>query len=256
MSRPNYRVLLSFDSERKVFTARVPELPPCTGEGATRTEALLNMERELDALVQNLADSGGRPPAAVDDLPVSEQLAVKVSRSLQRDLAFQAHIEGIELGQLCAEILAGGLSHRQHSARPVRRSAASESPGNEAAPRRFDRQDRGGPDPRGEPAGRWRPSGNSGGRNNPGRNQGLLEDRAQFIEYVRAQEQDSSHGPSGGRGGRPGFDNRGGGRRGPPSPGGGGGGPRPDRPQRPTGGGGANRGGDGQGGSSGSAPPA
>jgi hypothetical protein len=181
-----------------------------------------------------------------------------VSRSLQRDLAFQAHIEGVELGQLMAEILAGGLQHRQHSARPVRRNPGNDSPGNEA-PRRFDRQDRGAPDRRGESAGPWRSD-----RNNAARVQGLLEDRAGFMEYVRGLEQDGghgnhAHGPGPSRGGRPGgFDNRGGGRRGPP-PGGGGGGPRHDRPQRPAGGdqrgadrGPGNRGGDGQGGPSGS----
>ncbi len=134
MSRPNYRVLVAYDDERKVFTARVPELPPCVGEGATRSEALLNMERELDALLQNLADSGGRIPAAIDELPPSGELTVKLSRSLHRDLAFQAQVEGVELNQFLAELLATALAHRQESRgfRPHRRpqSQPNENAGN------------------------------------------------------------------------------------------------------------------------------
>src|SRR5262249_34149547 len=150
------------------FIARIPELVPCTGEGATRGEALLNMERELDALLQNLTDSGGRWPVAIDDLAAdSGELTLKVSRSLGRDLAFQAQVEGVELGQLAAEILAAGLEHRLRTGRPARRQHSQDSgavgpgpgpgpgPGDEP-PRRGDRHH--GHD-RGEHEPRWRDRG-------------------------------------------------------------------------------------------------
>ena len=39
MSSPNYRVHVSFDGERKVFIARVPELPPVWGRRDARAKA-------------------------------------------------------------------------------------------------------------------------------------------------------------------------------------------------------------------------
>jgi predicted RNase H-like HicB family nuclease len=241
---------VSYDSERKVFVARVPELPPCVGEGASRGEALLHMERELDALLQNLADSGGRVPPAIDDLPAGEELRVKVSRSLQRDLAFAAQVEGVELGQLVAELLAAGLEGRPHP-----QEAGNAAPPGEEPPRR----DR----PHAQPGqhghegeGRWR---DRGERNTAGRFHNLLEDRASFMEYVRGLESEGGHGRP-----RGGYDNRGGGGRrnfsgqgqGQGQGRGGdrphrdrGAGPRPGGPAREGNGGGSD------GGPSGSAPP-
>ena len=68
MSRPNYRVVLSFDSERKTYTARVPELQHCTAEGSTRAEAIAQVEQEIDALLSNLLSQGKSMPPAIDDL--------------------------------------------------------------------------------------------------------------------------------------------------------------------------------------------
>jgi predicted RNase H-like HicB family nuclease len=212
MLRPNYRVLLSYDSERKVFTARVPELPPCIGEGATRSEALTNMERELDALLQNLESGGGRVPPAVDELPVSGEISVKVSRTLQRDLAFQAALEGVELPQLVSELLASALEHRQRTSRP-RRPQAGEGHGEEASRRSEPRHAAERGNERIEHEGRFR-----GDRNTAARFHGLLEDRASFMESVRGLEAESGgYGPSPGRGGgqRGGYGDRDrGGRRG------------------------------------------
>jgi predicted RNase H-like HicB family nuclease len=276
MERPNYRVLLSFDSERKVFIARIPELPPCTGEGANRGEALANMERELDALLSNLNDGGSRVPPAIDEMPSSGEITIKVSRSLHRDLAFMAQVEDVELSQLASELLTSALEYRQRSGgRPLRRPPGGPregqpqregqppreregQPGSDEQPPRRDH--RGGE--RGDYDGnRWR-----GDRNTAARFHGLLEDRASFMEYVRGLESDGGHarpprgnyGPGGGGGGGGGGYDRGGGRR----PAGPDRGPRGDRPRggpdrRPGGGGGqGGQGGQGGGqGGSGGAPP-
>ena len=85
MSRPNYRVVISFDSERKTFTARVPELVHCTAEGTTRAEAMTQIEQEIDALIANLHAQGKTAPAAIDDAPPSGEFTVKVSRGLHRE---------------------------------------------------------------------------------------------------------------------------------------------------------------------------
>lgn len=267
MSRPNYRVLLSFDSERKVFIARVPEIAHCTGEGATRSEALLAMEAELDALLQNMAERSVRPPTPIDEQTFSGEVSAKVSRGLHRELAAQAASEGVELTQLAAEILAAGLEQRQRqrSGRrgPDASAGSGPEPGNAAAGH-GDRPNR-------------RPDfeGRRGDRNTAARFHGLLEDRASFMEYVRNIE--SEGGARGGYGpGRGGYSNQGGGynqgggRRagerpgsfgpgrggpegrggfGPGGPGGPGGRPRGPRPSRPPGGGpGGNPGSTGEGG--------
>lgn len=182
MSSPNYRVHVSFDGERKVFVARVPELPACLGEGATRGEALVNMERELEALVATFVERGGRPPLAVDDEPVNGQLDVQVSRGLHRELLFAARAEGVELPQLVSELLASGLEHRQRRAgrRPSAPEAAPDNSGNQRGRE---------PGPEAGRGGRYYDDGGRRGeRNTAARFHGLLEDRASFMEYVRGVE--------------------------------------------------------------------
>lgn len=269
MSRPNYRVLLSYDGERKVFIARVPEIAHCTGEGATRAEALLSMETELDALLQNLNERNVRPPTAIDDQNFSGEVSAKVSRGLHRELSFQAQSEGVELGQLVGELLAAGLEHRQR-ARMQRRGPDVEANGNQSRDGNHgDRQPR-----RDNFEGNRFREGGRGDRNTAARFHGLLEDRASFMEYVRGIESESnrnygSQGRGGpGTGGGPGGGGFGGGRRGPDrrdnrgpgGPGGDRGGPGGDRgrprggggpnTRGPSGGGGGGGGGEGGGGSS------
>lgn len=186
MGRPNYRVVLSFDSERKVYIARVPELPHCTGEGSTRSEAILKVEEELDALLANMAERGTRPPVAIDERELGGELAVRVSKGLQRELHWQAQMEGVEVGQLISEMLSGGLEQRrQASRRPAQRGPNDLGPGQgNDRPRSFNRDDR---DDRGGP------------RRGPGQGQGgrLLDDRAHFIEYVRNLENEGRGGHGG-----------------------------------------------------------
>ncbi len=217
MSKPNYRATVTFDSERKIFSARAPELEHCSGEGATRAEALAKLEEEIDAQLANILSHGSTPPRAVDEETFSGEISAKVSKLLHRDLAYQARSEGVELDQLVGELLAAAMeSRKQHrgvrsgNSRPREDQQPHDNVGN-----RFDggggRQQRG-----------------FGGRGN---NAHLLDDRANFIEYVRGLEQQGGaprHGGHGGGGG----------------PGGGGGGPG-GRGRRGRGGGGGGGGGRG-----------
>jgi predicted RNase H-like HicB family nuclease len=178
MSRPNYRVVLSFDGERKVFTARIPELPHCSGEGATRGEAIARIEEELDATMANHNEKGTRPPTALDDAQFSGELKVKVSVGLQRELTWQSHNEGVDVNQLAAELLSAGLEARRQAGRGPRRQGGNDNIGNSIsheAPRGRDFGDR-----------------NRGG--NP-RFHDMLEDRAAFVDYVRKLETDGGRPP-------------------------------------------------------------
>ena len=200
----NYRVTVQWDPGRSVFVARAPELEHCSAEGKTRAEALTGLEEEIDAQLRNMREQGSAPPASLDEdeAALSGEITAKVSKGLHRELHFQARAEGVELGQLVGEMLAGGLDARR-AARGRRAPApgqAREAQGNvaEGPPR--------GQGPRPGFAGRDQ-------RGQGGRYHAIMEDRATFLEYVRGLE------------GGPGRDQGPGGFRGPPG-GGGGGGPR------------------------------
>src|SRR5882724_9780871 len=115
MSKPNYRATVTFDSERKLFMARAPELEHCSGEGASRADALAKLEEEIDAQLANMLSHGSTPPRAVDEETFSGELSAKVSKLLHRDLAYQARSEGIDLDHLVGELLSAAMeSRKQH----------------------------------------------------------------------------------------------------------------------------------------------
>jgi predicted RNase H-like HicB family nuclease len=192
MSKPNYRVNLSYDSDRKVFMARAPELEHCSGEGATRAEAIQRLEEEIDAQLANMLSHGTTPPRAVDEETWSGELTARVSKSLHRDLIWAARNEGIDIGQLVGELLAAAVESRRGSRGP--RSGNQRQPGQQHE-----------------------------GRGGNGRGTQFLDDRANFMEYVRSLDGGGGgqggghHGGHGGHGGghgqhRGGGQNRGGGR--------------------------------------------
>ncbi len=193
----SYRILVQYDAGRRVYLARVPEIDGCVGEGATRAEAIAKAEEELTATVENMRAAGGQPPAALDDEPAQPgeeeaALTVPLSRSLLRELRFQAKLDQVEVRQLAAEILAAGLEYRRTRGR--RPSPGPQQPRGDQQP---------GP-PRDRPFDARR------GSSTDPRYHSIMEDRGSFMEYVRGLEQ-GQRGP----GQRP---------SGPPRRGGGGGG--------------------------------
>ena len=192
MSKPNYRATVTFDPERKVFLARAPELEHCSAEGASRAEAIARLEEEIDAQLANMLSHGSTPPRAVDEESFSGEITAKVSKVLHRELAYQARSEGVDLDHLVGELLAAAMESRKQS-RGVRSGnrAPQEHLPNDNVGNRYE-------------GGRQRGFGGRGG------NAHLLDDRANFIEYVRGLEQ----GGGGGGGGRHGGHGQpGGGRR-------------------------------------------
>jgi hypothetical protein len=241
MGKPNYRVIVSFDRDRAVYSARAPELEHLSGEGPSRAVAIAALEVEIDAQLANMLSHGTTPPKAVDDVEFSGELSAKVSRALHRDLSLAARSDGIEVDQLVSELLAAALTARQGARGGGRtsqgqghnhRAGASHEVGDDIG-NRIDAPRGGG--------GRGYQRGNF--------NNQLLDDRANFIEYVRGLEQGNhngnharahggghgghrgDHGGGGGHGGGPGGHGgrrrRGGGRGGPLGPQG----PRQGNPQ-------------------------
>jgi predicted RNase H-like HicB family nuclease len=188
MSKPNYRVTLTFDGERKLFVARAPELEHCTGEGPSRAEAIARVEEEIDAQLANMLSHGATPPRAADEEVWSGELACKVSKTLHRELTYQARSEGIDLDHMLGELIAAALESRKHAHRAHR--------GGNRQPQEHVPHDNIGNRHDGN-AGPRRQGGFGGGR----QNYQLLDDRANFIEYVRGLEQQGQRGPGPGQGG-------------------------------------------------------
>ncbi|MCC6748664.1 MAG: type II toxin-antitoxin system HicB family antitoxin [Deltaproteobacteria bacterium] len=169
-----YRIVVAHSSSSDAFVARAPELSGCEAEGATRGEAVANLEAAMADQLANMREQGLEAPVPIDEEPADGELRLKVSATLHRDLRFLAREEGVELETLLGEVLtrAADLLRGRGG-----RSARGPAPNREGRPREM-----GGP-----------------------RYHDIMENRADFIEYVRSLDQGG-----GGRGPRPG-----GGRRGP-----------------------------------------
>src|SRR6185436_1672784 len=96
------------------------ELEHCTAEGATRAEAIAKAEEEIDAQLANMLSHGSTPPRAVDEEQFSGEVTAKVSKTLHRDLTYQARTEGVELDHLVGELLATAIEARRHTQRGQR----------------------------------------------------------------------------------------------------------------------------------------
>lgn len=165
----NYRFIISFDPEKKAFVARAPELVSCTAEAPTRAEALAALEEEVAAAVENITAQGERPPVPLEEQQLDGKLNVKVTPELHRELLFLAQAAEVELDLLLTELLTRSVGYRRGGGGRGRQ-----------------RQDSRGRGQRRDPAGQ--------------RYHDIMENRADFIEYVRRLE--SGGGGGGGRGGR------------------------------------------------------
>ena len=167
----SYRMVVTYSEERKVFAARVPELEGCEAEAETRVEAVSRLEEEMAAQIENIKALGVEPPVPIDLQQFDGQLSLKVTPELHRDLVFLARMAKVELDALLVELLVRGVA----------------GPGSRGA----------GPQ-RQRPEGGRRQGGQQGGQQ--GRYHDIMENRADFIEYVRRLE-GGGGGRSGGRGG-------------------------------------------------------
>ena len=111
-----YTVTLRRDEEGD-WVARVQELEGCTAHGATKAEALENLEEAQRAWIEDAIEAGDGVPEPLEEMPLpSGKWLQRVPRSLHKKLAEFARRENVSLNQLVTSILAEavggrGLSH-------------------------------------------------------------------------------------------------------------------------------------------------
>ena len=165
----NYRFIVVYSEEHKNYLASVPELEGCQIEAETRSEAVAKLEEELEAQLANMKEQGITPPPPLDTQQFNGELELKISPVLHRDLAIRAMEEQVKLEALMTEILTRGVAFR--------------------GPRKKQTQ-----------------NDNRGNRKREGQGQryhDIMENRADFIEYVRSLDNGGGGGHrGGGRGGK------------------------------------------------------
>lgn len=217
-----YRVHLRFEQDKGVFTARAPELD-LTAQGETRAEAIEKLEDEIESRIQGAAAGDALPPP-IDVRELDGTVQLKLSQALARELAFQAQQDGLSVEAFASELIArslgaleaSGRGQRRRGPRPAGAMAPGADDGGEGQiaeeGNRSDRPDRGGErsgDRGGDRGGgrggdrRGPPGPGGGGRDR--RREGYrpeLDDKANFLEYLRGLEKGGGGGPGRGRGGR------------------------------------------------------
>ena len=178
-----YRIQIRFDAATESFTATVPELD-LEANAESRADVVEMIESEIDARIQAAAD-GDPLPEPADVAEVSGELSLEISPPLQRDLLFYANRFGMSPEALAAELIAkglGGIEGGRQSARPAREERGGE------------RRDGGDDDRRGDR--------NQGRRRR--KREGYrpeLDDKSNFMDYLRKLEKGEGGGGRGGGGG-------------------------------------------------------
>jgi predicted RNase H-like HicB family nuclease len=178
-----YRVLVTYQSDKEKFEARVPELGNVKAVGDTRAEALAGAEEIVEKAFRDAAENGTELPKPIEASEFSGEISLQVSPSLHRELTFLASLESVDLDKLCSELLSAGVSIRTlASSRQQHRGDSRQNRGN-------------------------RQQGRRGGRQGSKGYFSIMDDKASFIEYVRGLEGGGGGGNRGGgsrrgRGGR------------------------------------------------------
>lgn len=89
--------------------ATIVELPGCMTEGDAEGEALKNLSDAMEAWISSALEDGDPIPEPMNVEGYSGKFVVRVAKSLHRDLARRAGVEGVSLNQYVATILAEKL---------------------------------------------------------------------------------------------------------------------------------------------------
>jgi len=179
MSEQKYRVIIGFDPEKECYVARAPELEECRVEGETAEAALEALNEEIVAQLDNIQAAGGKVPTPLVEEEFSGEVTLKISKTMHRELTWISRLEDLPEEQIASELFQAALAYRL-SQRP-RQGRPNAQGGNRTE---------GSGQQQGDSRGRGRGRGRQGGGRGPGqgRYHEIMDDRANFIEYVRGLE--------------------------------------------------------------------
>lgn len=102
----NYRVSLYFDPEG-YWVAEHPELPGCIADGETAPEALSSLDITRELWMESRLATGLEIPEPQEEPQYSGKFVLRVAKSMHKELAREADVEGISLNTYVGNILAG-----------------------------------------------------------------------------------------------------------------------------------------------------
>ena len=104
-----YTDWVRIDVDEGGYYAGVVELPGCLADGETRAEALERLQDAKRSWLTSAIDHGDPVPLPLELQEYNGKILVRAPKSLHRDLAQRAALEGTSLNQLCVSYLSREL---------------------------------------------------------------------------------------------------------------------------------------------------
>src|SRR3954469_1534493 len=126
LKRPYTRVLIP-DEESGTFTAQIIEFPGCIAQGATPAEAYERLEAVAESWIEAALEMQQQIPDPASDIQFSGRFALRLPRSLHRQAAQLAELEGASLNQFIVTAIAekvGAISVYRSLAQQLQASMA------------------------------------------------------------------------------------------------------------------------------------
>ena len=105
LRKPYSRVLIP-DAESGTFTAQILEFPGCIAEGANPAEAFERLEIAAESWIEGAIEMRQEIPPPALDVQFSGKFALRLPRSLHRQVAHLAELEGTSLNQFIVSTIA------------------------------------------------------------------------------------------------------------------------------------------------------
>ena len=127
LKKPYTRALIP-DEESGTLTALIVEFPGCLAQGATPAEAYERLEAAAESWIEAALEMQQEIPPPFSDTQFSGRFALRLPRSLHRQTAQLAELEGISLNQFIVSALSektGAVSLYRTLAQQLQASTAS-----------------------------------------------------------------------------------------------------------------------------------
>jgi len=105
LKKPYTRVLIP-DEESGTFTARVVEFPGCFAQGASPAEAYERLEAAAESWIEGALEMQQEIPPPATDHQFGGRFALRLPRSLHRQAAQLAELDGTSLNQFIVSTIA------------------------------------------------------------------------------------------------------------------------------------------------------